>query len=727
MIGIQRTMTVAPRRNPRVQKRGLSATLAATAVVLVGGWMPHAAGAQQAQADTFAVAPVEVSVLRAPVTTDAAPMAVGALGPIELRQGRSGAFLEEALQGIPGLQVQNRYNPAVGERLGVRGYGARAQFGSEGIRILVDGIPATLPDGQSTLDHLDIGSLGRVEVVRGAASALFGNASGGVVSFQTRAPGSAPYEIELEQVAGSHGLLRTQGTVSGTVHETGYLVTLSSQSWEGFRTDVREGATRSTYGESSRLGLNARVTRALGGGELALTANALDLDSENPGALSLGLLDDPDRPAFAGSITQGLGKEVRQGQLGARWVGPVGGVEAEFSAYGIHREVVNPIPGVVIDLTRDGGGARAQLSSTRETGMGALRWFAGIETDIIFDDRLNFTNSGGQPTGDPFVDQRERVHSLGFFLQADVPLPASAQGLIGLRYDRHDFEATDRVTRDPGEPSRSGGRTMDAFSPSVGVHLPLNGTLSTFVSVGTTFETPTTLQLANRPPPADPGGFNADLDPQTGVSGELGLRGTFGALVAFEATMFQTNLKNELVLFELPDRNYYRNAGESRHRGFEFSLTAAPINGLVRTSLSYSKLEAEFIEYMRGDQDLSGNRVPGVAGDRAQGSLRVSPSHWFGELTGTYVGGVVANDLNTATAPSYFVADLRVGSRGLGVGNVHLAPWVAVTNLFDEQYIAAVHVNAFAPPANPAAARYYEPGPGRSFQTGLRLTWSGGN
>jgi len=685
---------------------------------------------QQVQNDTAEViplAPLEVSVLRTPFATDASPLSVGALGEADLRQGRSGAFLEEALQGIPGLQVQNRYNPAVGERLGVRGYGARAQFGSEGIRVLVDGIPATLPDGQSTLDHLDIGSLGRVEVVRGAASALFGNASGGVVSFQTRAPGASPYELEMEQVLGSHGLARTQGTISGTVDQTGYLVTVSSQRWEGFRTDLAEDAPRSTYGESSRLGLNARVTRPLAGGELALTANLLDLDSENPGALTQALRLNPDRPAFAGSITQGLGKEVRQGQLGARWQGPLSGLEAEFSAYGIHREVVNPIPGVIIDLTRDGGGARAQVMSSRDTGFGPLRWYAGVESEVIFDDRFNFQNQGGEPVGDPTVDQRERVHSAGLFLQADVPLPASAQGLVGVRYDRHDFRATDRMVREEGEPSRSGGRTMDAFSPSVGVNVPLNHMFGLFASLGTTFETPTTLQLANQPPPAEPGGFNADLDPQRGVSAELGLRGSLGGQVAFELAAFQTDLTNELVLFQLPDRNYYQNVGESRHRGFEASVTAASADGLVRTNLTYSRLDARFEEYESGGEDLSGNRVPGVAPERAQGSVRVRPSSWFGELSGTFVGGVPANDLNTATAPSYFVMDVRAGSEGLSLGTVDIAPWVAITNVLDRHYTAAVHVNAFAPPANPAAARYYEPGPGRSFQTGLKVTWAGGN
>jgi iron complex outermembrane receptor protein len=135
--------------------------------------------------DTIPLAPVEVSVLRTPVLESASPLAIATLSGEDLQRGRSGFFLDQALFGLPGVQVQNRYNPAVGERVAIRGFGARAQFGLRGIRVIVDGIPATLPDGQSSLDHLDVGSLERVEVIRGPASALFGNASGGVLSFTT--------------------------------------------------------------------------------------------------------------------------------------------------------------------------------------------------------------------------------------------------------------------------------------------------------------------------------------------------------------------------------------------------------------------------------------------------------------------------------------------------------------------------------------------------------------
>ena len=160
--------------------RWVGILLVATAVFSLG--TPEIA-AQQQPDSVIPLEPLEVTVLRTPYLQNAAPLAVSVLTEEDLQMGRSGFFLEEALQGMPGVQVQNRFNPAVGERIAIRGFGGRAQFGLRGIRLIVDGIPATLPDGQGSIDHLDIESLARVEAIRGPASALYGNASGGVLVF----------------------------------------------------------------------------------------------------------------------------------------------------------------------------------------------------------------------------------------------------------------------------------------------------------------------------------------------------------------------------------------------------------------------------------------------------------------------------------------------------------------------------------------------------------------
>ncbi|MEE2899461.1 MAG: TonB-dependent receptor [Gemmatimonadota bacterium] len=678
--------------------------------------------------DTVPLAPIEVSVLRTPLLQNASPFSVSVLAGDDLQRGRSGFFLQEALQGLPGVQVQNRFNPAVGERVAIRGFGARAQFGLRGIRVIVDGIPATLPDGQSSLDHLDIGSLARVEALRGPASALFGNASGGVLSFTTRDPAAVPFDVDVMGVTGSDGLWRGQLTASGTVENTGYLVTVSGQRWDGYRTidpsSARVDTLGATYGGSERLGFNARVTTPVAGGQLSLTANALDLDAENAGSKSDDFAPDAYRQINDLYLRFRTGKTLQQQQAGLRWEGPLGGaLQADLSAYGVHRTINNPIPFDEIDLARKGGGIRAQLGSTVAAGSSELHWQGGFQYDLQNDDRSEISKGfgTGQPAAGatPFLDQAEDVRSASVFLQGTLELPGGAIALAGLRYDNHEFTADDRVPVTTQNADDSGSRTMDAVSPSIGISVPAGQSANFFASVGTVFETPTTSELSNQPNAA--GGFNPNLDPMSGESFEVGVRGDLGSVAAFELTGYQTNLRNELIRFELEgfdDVSYFRNSGESRHRGVEATLVAASSDGVVRASATYTHTDAEFREYELGGDDLSGNRVPGVSPNRVQGLFRLSPSQWFAEITGTYVDEVPVNDRNATTTPSYFLVDIRAGLDEFAMGTMNISPWVALTNALNKDYIASVAVNAFG-------SRFFEPGPDLSFQLGFRASWGG--
>ena len=710
-------------------------------VAAVGSLLPAAPlRAQVPDSSAIALDSVEVSILRSTMRAQMAPLAVTSVGELTLRRARSGAFLEEALRGLPGVHVQNRFNFAVGERVVVRGFGGRAPNCARGVKLVVDGIPATLADGQGTLDHLDVGSLGRVEVVRGAASALFGNASGGVLVFETRRPAPEPVRLEAEYVGGSDGLSRLQGTASGTVSGTGYFVNLSTQGWDGYRGNPVANAERSVYGIADRLSLNAQLRRALAAGELSLSLNYLDLDAENPGELLKSQVDSLTRTAHgAGTINNVLreaGKEITQTQAGLRWEGALGGLDADVGAFAIARKTVNPIVPTVIDLDRDAGGVRLHLSRGTATGWGALRVHAGVESEFMFDDRLNFTNRNGfrRDTATATVDQRERVRSLGVFLQGDVPLPADARGLLGLRYDVHDFRAWDHITRAASDPTRTGERTMDRLSPSIGVDVPVASALNVFANWGTVFETPSTTELGNRPD--GEGGFNPDLEPQTGSSFELGLRGRLG-VATYEISGYRTALENEIVRFQvpaLPGRDFFRNAGLSRHTGVEGTLSASTPNGLLDGRVAYTYTNARFRTFVQDGVDVGGNRIPGLAPQRADVVLRLNPLGRFpglgsayAEVAATHVDDVPVNDRNTDgfSAPSYSLLDIRAGLQSVRLARVTVSPWVAVTNLLDEYYVASVVPNAAA--ATPAAARYYDPGPGRSFQVGLRASWGAPN
>lgn len=696
------------------------------AILLAGlGFLAAATGgAAQATGDSaqtpvpVPLPPLVVRVLLSPLPEEETPLSVSVLGREDLTRGKSGAFLEEALQGVPGLQVQNRFNYAVGERILLRGSGARAQFGMRGIRILVDGVPASLPDGQSSLDHLDLPSLGRAELLRGPASSLYGNGAGGVLRLETRPPAASPVRQEATALAGTEGLRELSSITSGTLSGIGYLLSLGSLAYDGFRDNPLDEGGR--YGSARRRSANGRMEGELGGGLLSATMNLVDLDAENPGALPRSLLSGGSREAAAFNVRQQAGKELTQAQGSLSWRGPVRGVEAQVAAWGIRRRVWNPIPPAFVDLRRESGGVRGELQWEKDVGQARLRWAAGLEVEAQADRRRSYDNLQGS-TGPLRLDQEEDVVGAGLFGQAILELPGGARLLAGGRFHTVRFQVRDRFELE-GDPDDSGERTMDAVSPTVGFSVPLRPWLSARGSFSTSFQTPTTSELANRPSGA--GGFNPSLEPQRGATLEAGVRVRAGTGLRGEATVFESRLADELVPFEVPGapgRAYFRNAGRSRHRGVEVSGFAL-LPGGFRARVAYALVDARFREFEVDGYDVAGNLVPGISRHRTEGVAswtRTVPGggpEAFVEVRGLYQSAVPTDDRNSDAAGAYALLDARGGLGETKMGRVVLSPFGGVSNVLDRRYTAAVAVNA-------AGGRFFEPGPGRSFYLGLQAAW----
>jgi iron complex outermembrane receptor protein len=691
----------------------------ALAGLLAGAGTPVAAQEDQ-DTDTvprFDIQGVVVDIVRTPIEVGRSPFPISVSGRAELTEGRTGMFLEEALRTLPGVQVQNRFNYAVGERVSIRGFGSRAQFGVRGIRVEVDGIPATLPDGQSTLDHIDIGSLGRVQALRGPASALYGNASGGVLLFESSVPGQSPLREEATVVGGSDGLLRLQSVTGGTVGETGYSVSVDNLDYEGFRRD----GDGNPYGSADRLHVVGRLEQPLAGGELGLTVNHLDLYAENPGSLRLDLYQEDPTQVFPFAYTAfQTRKAVQQSQLGVTWDGPVGSYDASVSAYGLTRDFFNPLPGDIVDVDRRAGGARLIVGRGASSGSLDLDIRAGVQGDFQDDDRREYVNVDGSP-GSLRQNQTEQVRGLGAFLQTSLTFGERVTVIGGLRYDHTEFEVDDLFPVTSANADDSGSRDMNKLSPSVGVHFQALPQLGVFANYATSYETPTTVELGNRESGA--GGFNPNLDPMTGETYEAGVRGVVQDIfesvdVSYEASLYTTQLENELIAFENASLlTYYRNAGSSKRQGFEL-LTRIRAHDWVTLQGSWNRVDAEFEEYVVGSDDFSGNKVPGLAPDQVQGSVRVGPSEWFVEFGVQHSAEAEVNDANDAEpAEAYTLLDVRAGLNAFRLGRFEISPFGGVQNLTDETYVSSIAINAFG-------NRFYEPGPGLTFFLGATLAVS---
>src|SRR5947207_5331979 len=161
--------------------------------------------------------PVIVTVTRgigkSPLET---PFAMTVLTPDSARPGQRHTALDESLALVPGLTAVSRTNPAQDPRISIRGFGARSAFGVRGVRVLRDGMPLTLPDGQTPVDYLSLESVGRVEAIRGTASALYGNAAGGVIDIRSAGPPAMPIALQARSWIGDYGTRRVTGVVGGS-------------------------------------------------------------------------------------------------------------------------------------------------------------------------------------------------------------------------------------------------------------------------------------------------------------------------------------------------------------------------------------------------------------------------------------------------------------------------------------------------------------------------------
>lgn len=654
-----------------------------------------------------------VTVTRTPEGLAGLGASVTVLDSLALRRGRVAAGLDEALAFVPGVITGNRWNYSVDQRLTIRGFGARANFGIRGIKVILDGVPQTLPDGQSTLTNLDLALVERAEVLRGAASALYGNASGGVLSFTTRVVPQAPWHVETRGEAGTFGTFKGQLVAAARTGQFGGTVALSQFTTDGFR--------QHAVADLRRLSLGANWFPS---GSTVVTfrfAAADDPKAENPGALTFDEVAIRRDSAAANNIRRGADKRVTQQQaaIGVRHQGKQWQFEA--TAWGLARLLDNPlaappppplsaVSGTWVGIDRQAGGARAVATTT----LGTLRVTTGLDVQTMDDERENQRSLSGVPTGELLLDQREEVTEVGPFAQLIWPARENITLRAGVRHDATRFTVTDAFLSDG---DASGSRTLDAWSGNVGVTLHWSAGMSSWASIASAFETPTTTELANRP--AGDGGFNPDLGPQRSVSEEVGVRGERGQL-RFEAALYHTTTTDAIVPWrELGGRAYYRNAGKTRTLGGELGGTLALGRGLSVLG-SWTWTDAIFTDYRVQDgaitDTLDGRTLAGIPAQVLRFGLR-------GEI-----GKGFTIDLDHAFSSSQFADDrntLRVEGWGTGVTGVRLAwqgelghatatPFIAATNVFGREVVGSVTING-------ANGRVLEPAAGRALYLGLTI------
>ena len=653
---------------------------------------------------------VVVSATRAPRPSLELPVSVDRIYADEIGQGRRQVDLSETLGRVPGITVQNRYNYAQDLQISSRGFGARATFGVRGIRLIADGIPATMPDGQGQAATFALGSAERIEVLRGPFSSLYGNASGGVIVVNTLDGPEVP-TAEASVWMGSYGSWRAALRAGGQSGAFNVIADASRFETDGYR--EHSAATRDHINLKFRTAFSESTS-------LTFVANSLrQPDTEDPLGLNRAQLEADPRQAVAQAFIFNTRKTVEHDQAGLNLGHRIDGRQrVEATLYGGQRFVEQFLgfAGIATPTTQGTSGGVVQLD--RDFGGGALRYFVdldalrlsvGAEHERMAERRKGFENQNGV-AGALRRDEDDTVDSTDFYVQGDWRFTERWSVHAGARHSRVKFRTEDFFVA-TGNPDDSGRRDYSATTPVAGLLYRVSRNLSLYGNVGRGFETPTFAELAHQNVGS---GLNFALQAARSRHGEIGAKALISRRARVNLALFDIETRDEIVVDTASGgRTTFKNAGRTERRGIELAAETV-LAGPWEAQAAFTLLDATFADSFTTGTGVipAGNLIPGVPKRQfyLQGRYRVE---WFyAGAEALWRSRVAVNDANSEFADAFNVVNLFAGLVQQR-GRWRFSEFLRVDNVGDRNYAGSVIVNE-------NNARYYEPSPRRNMSVGVQ-------
>ena len=627
------------------------------------------------------------------VNSKQVPFSVSIKNFNENRNYTSKSSLSDFTNSIPGLYASSSNNFSQDLRISIRGFGARSAFGIRGIKLIVDGIPETTPDGQSQLDNLPLGLISNIEVLRGPSSILYGNSSGGVISINTLSNSSEPY-FKTSAVFGAYQYQSIQRTRVFDWNNSSLVVHFDKRRSNGYR---------DFSGYKSSI-LNLRYLRDLDeNNEIVLQLNYTDSPyAYDAGGLKLSEVEDNRRQSRKNNFDYDTYEKVRHIKTGFSWK-HLNDNNSFIDSYFFYqkRDFNSKLPfnyGGIIFLERDYYGIGTKYLKTFHSENKTRTITLGIDHTNQQDDRRRFKNNLGEQ-GEKTFDQLEKFKNTGIYLINQTDYGSGLLFRYGIRFDNNkigtDFE--DFIS-------------LNKFNPSLGISYSLNNSNNIYFSTGTSFETPTLNELSNNP---NGNGLNKNLDPSSSVNYEIGWRRSVSNLLV-EATVYLINTDNEILPYEIeefPGKNFYRNVGSTRRYGIELNSQLLFSNG--KLNLSYTNSKNIFKDFNLDGDDLKDLSIPGIPDQILDIELILNLSKRQSiAINNRLIGELYADNLNETQTSSYNLLGLTYSKKIFKNSQIYLG----VNNLLDVNYYDNIRINAFG-------KRYFEPAPKRNFHFGINFSF----
>jgi iron complex outermembrane receptor protein len=690
---------------------------------------------QPVQADAPPVTVVTAN--RVPQFLGDVPASVDVVPAWQVREAGPLINLSEALARVPGLGVLNRQNYAQDLQISSRGFGSRSTFGVRGVRLYEDGIPLTMPDGQGQTSSFDLDGAQRIEVLRGPASALYGNAAGGVIQVFSEEGPPKP-ELSVGLARGRDGLQKASVKAAGQQGSMNYVLNASQTDTDGYR----------QHSEMTRYQARARLQWALGTeANLTLIGSHLVMpEVQDPlGLTAAQLAQNPQQPG-SNALLYNTRKRIENSQLGGIYERQFQRDTLRLMVYGGRREVTqfqsipratqmsgaplvdNPAhPGGVIDLNRRFAGFDARYTAITELLQRPLTVTGGVSFDQMIEHRQGFENFDDTVSpirfgvlGDLRRDEENTARNNDQYLMGQWDVDPAWQASVGLRHSDVKFKSADHhiVT---GNGDDSGRMSFEATTPTASLLWRLNETVRAYATLGRSFETPTLNEVAYQDTAGTSTGWNNGLKASKASHYELGVKTGYAPALSGQVAVFQIDTKDEIAVSQSSGgRATYQNVGETQRRGLEAAMRWRIQPGwFLNASATWTR--AEYADAFTSTSNgvattvQAGNALPGVPRRTAFAEIVWrSPQYWHAALEWRHSGSVWANDTNTQNAASYQLLSARAGWKR-GYGDWRVEALLRVDNLANVHTVGSVIVNE-------ANQRYFEPAPGRSATVAMYLT-----
>jgi len=601
--------------------------------------------------------------------------------------------LSEYLNYVPGVFIMNSNNYAQDERISIRGFGSRANFGVRGIKIYVDGLPETFVDGQSQLDNINLEIINQIEVLRGVNSSLYGNSSGGIISISTIDFFEKDF-IKTNLSAGSFESLKINLTSGINLNKGKIIFHLNRSSSNGFRNNSK----------FLNHNFNFKYLRKFDKGDFKIIANILDSPyAKDPGGLTKGEVESNRKQARKRNVDFNSGEKVNQFKIGLLLNNQIGDFKLRNKLFFNNRLFYGKLPyarGGIIDLKKNFLGYNLNISKEK-----ILKQNLGLEINIQNDERLRFFNINGN-RGELVMNQDEKFNNFSTYYSNSLKAGKFTFN-ASLRFDNNTVKYDDFIN------NKNGSIKLNSTSLSSNINYNINDSNEIYVNYSNGFETPTLNEFSSN---ISNTGFNENLDSSKYNNYEIGFS-NFNSLsnLNYRIIYFKSYSKNEIVSYQLedfPDQNFYRNSGKTSRSGIESEINFK-VNQKLKLNLILTIGNYKFVKYEVNGQDFSNNRIAGLPKNQHVFNLNYSLTKKINLILDFKMfGNMYADNANKTIINDYKKIDLTI-FKDFNISNKNWNGFISINNLTNTKYFDNIRINALG-------SRYYEPAPGLNFMLGIR-------